>query len=102
MTYSLLNTTSMALAFLYPMAFAIATFLEKSLSKFERLFSFSTFCILLIVAGISDKASDGAAESGFVGLILFVSLIVSTLFMSLKMLKINNVEHHNPRNTGST
>jgi O-antigen ligase len=36
------------------------------------------------------------AESGFVGLILFVSLIVSTLLMSLKMLKTVNDEHHTP------
>ncbi len=47
MTYSLLNTTSMALELLYPMVYAIATFLEKPLSKFDRLFSFSTFWILL-------------------------------------------------------
>ncbi|MEY8215755.1 MAG: O-antigen ligase family protein [Colwellia sp.] len=197
------DPNDLALVLLYPMAFAIATFLEKSLSKFERFFSFSTFCILLyallatqsrggllgflavvslfaynrirskillfsggaismailfIVAGISERASGGAAEegidesamgrlyaweaawnmaldnpifgvgisnfyynyfsysphwdglnhavhstwfgvlaeSGFVGLILFVSLIVSTLLMSLKMLKNINAEHHTP------
>jgi len=197
------DPNDLALVLLYPMAFAIATFLEKSLSKTERLFSFSTFCILLyallatqsrggllgflavaslfaynrirskvllfstgaisivilfIVAGISERASGGAseqgidesamgrlyaweaawnmaldnpvfgvginnfyynyfsysahwdglnhavhstwfgvlAESGFVGFILFVSLIVSTLLMSLKMLKKVNVGHHPP------
>lgn len=197
------DPNDLALVLLYPMAFAIATFLEKSLSKFERFFSFSTFCILLyallatqsrggllgflavislfaynrirskvllfsggaismmilfIVAGISDRASGGAAEegidesamgrlyaweaawnmaldnpifgvginnfyynyfsysthwdglnhavhstwfgvlaeSGFVGFILFVSLIVSTLLMSLKMLKTIKTEHHTP------
>mgnify|MGYP001942478982 FL=1 len=197
------DPNDLALVLLYPMAFAIATFLEKSLSKIERLFSFSTFCILLyallatqsrggllgflavasifaynrirskvllfsggaisiailfIVAGISERASGGAAEegidesamgrlyaweaawnmaldnpvfgvgisnfyynyfsysthwdglnhavhstwfgvlaeSGFVGFILFVSLIVSTLLISLKMLKKVNLEHHSP------
>ncbi len=197
------DPNDLALVLLYPMAFAIATFLEKSLSKFERFFSFSTFCILLyallatqsrggllgflavaslfaynrirskvllfsgggicvvilfIFAGISERASGGAAEagidesamgrlyaweaawnmaldnpvlgvginnfyynyfsysthwdglnhavhstwfgvlaeSGFVGFILFVSLIVSTLLMSLSMLKTVNVEHHTP------
>lgn len=35
-------------------------------------------------------------ESGFVGLILFVSLIVSTLLMSLKMLETANDQHHTP------
>jgi len=185
------------------MSFAIATFLEKSLSKFERLFSFTTFCILFhallatqsrggllgflavaslfaynrvrskvllisggaislavlfIVAGISDRSSGGAAEegidesamgriyaweaawnmaldnpvfgvgisnfyynyfyysshwdgqnhavhstwfgvlaeSGFVGLALFICLIVSTLIMSLKMLKTLNHDKHSP------
>ncbi len=34
------------------------------------------------------------AESGFVGLALFVSLIVSTLIMSLKMLKTINKDKH--------
>lgn len=197
------DPNDLALVLLYPMAFAIATFLEKSLSKFERLFSFTTFCILLyailatqsrggllgflavislfaynrirskvllfsggaisvmilfIVAGISERSSGGAAEagidesamgrlyaweaawnmaldnpilgvgisnfyynyfyysphwdglnhavhstwfgvlaeSGFVGLTLFVSLIVSTLLMSLKMLKTVNDECHTP------
>ncbi|HCM46717.1 MAG TPA: hypothetical protein DIS98_04180 [Colwellia sp.] len=197
------DPNDLALVLLYPMAFAIASFLEKSLSKFERFFSFTTFSILLyailatqsrggllgflavvslfaykrirskillfsgsiilviilfIVAGISERSSGGAAESGidesamgrlyaweaawnmaldnpilgvginnfyynyfyysphwdglnhavhstwfgvlaesgFVGLILFVSLIVSTLLMSLKMLKTANDEHHTP------
>ena len=197
------DPNDLALVLLYPMAFAIASFLEQSLSKFERLFSFTTFSILLyailatqsrggllgflavislfaynrirskillfsggvisviilfIVAGISERSSGGAAEagidesamgrlyaweaawnmaldnpilgvginnfyynyfyysphwdglnhavhstwfgvlaeSGFVGLILFVSLIVSTLLMSLKMLKTANDEHHTP------
>lgn len=197
------DPNDLALVLLYPMAFAIATFLEKSLSRFERLFSFTTFCILLyailatqsrggllgflavvslfaynrvrskvllfsggaisvmilfIVAGISERSSGGAAEegidesamgrlyaweaawnmaldhpilgvgisnfyynyfyysphwdglnhavhstwfgvlaeSGFVGLILFVSLIVSTLLMSLKMLKTVNDKQHTP------
>ena len=197
------DPNDLALVLLYPMAFSIATFLEKSLSKFERLFSFTTFCILLyailatqsrggllgflavvslfaynrvkskvllfsggaisvlilfIVAGISERSSGGAAEegidesamgrlyaweaawnmaldnpiigvgisnfyynyfyysphwdgmnhavhstwfgvlaeSGFVGLTLFVSLIVSTLLMSLKMLKTVNDEGHTP------
>jgi len=197
------DPNDLALVLLYPMAFSIATFLEKSLSKFERLFSFTTFCILLyailatqsrggllgflavvslfaynrvkskvllfsggaisimilfIVAGISERSSGGAAEegidesamgrlyaweaawnmaldnpiigvgisnfyynyfyysphwdgmnhavhstwfgvlaeSGFVGLTLFVSLIVSTLLMSLKMLKTVNDERHTP------
>ena len=197
------DPNDLALVLLYPMAFAIAAFLEKSLSKFERFFSFSTFCILLyallatqsrggllgflavaslfaynrvrskillfsggaiavailfIVAGISDRASGGAAEegidesamgrlyaweaawnmaldnpifgvgisnfyynyfsysshwdglnhavhstwfgvlaeSGFVGLILFVGLITSTLLMSFKMLKSLNTESHSP------
>lgn len=197
------DPNDLALVLLYPMAFAIATFLEKSLSKLERLFSFGTFCILLyallatqsrggllgflavvslfaynrirskvllfsggaislvilfIVAGISERASGGSAEvgidesamgrlyaweaswkmaldnpifgvginnfyynyfsysthwdglnhavhstwfgvlaeSGFVGLILFVALIVSTLLMSLKMLKTIKTEHHSP------
>ncbi|WP_057831850.1 O-antigen ligase family protein [Colwellia sp. TT2012] len=197
------DPNDLALVLLYPMAFAIATFLEKSLSKFERLFSFTTFCILLYallatqsrggllgflavislfaykrirskvllfsggamalavlftVAKISERASGGAAEagidesamgrlyaweaawnmaldnpvlgvginnfyynyffysshwdglnhavhstwfgvlaeSGFVGLILFVTLIVSTLLMSLKMLKTIKVEEHTP------
>jgi probable O-glycosylation ligase (exosortase A-associated) len=197
------DPNDLALVLLYPMSFAIATFLEKSLSTFERLFSFSTFCILLyallatqsrggllgflavsslfaynrvrskvllfsggaiavavlfIVAGISDRASGGAAEegidesamgriyaweaawnmaldnpvfgvgisnfyynyfyysshwdgqnhavhstwfgilaeSGFVGLILFVCLISSTLIMSLKMLKKVNHDKHSP------
>ncbi len=197
------DPNDLALVLLYPMAFAIATFLERSLSKFERFFSFSTFCILLyallatqsrggllgflavvslfaynrvrskvllfsggaislmilfIVAGISERSSGGAAEegidesamgrlyaweaawnmaldnpifgvgisnfyynyfyysphwdglnhavhstwfgvlaeSGFVGLILFVTLIVSTLLISLKMLKTVNDEGHTP------
>ncbi len=197
------DPNDLALVLLYPMAFAIATFLEKSLSTFERLFSFSTFCILLyallatqsrggllgflavaslfaynrvrskvllisggaiavavlfIVAGISERASGGAAEegidesamgrlyaweaawnmaldnpifgvgisnfyynyfsysthwdglnhavhstwfgvlaeSGFVGLVLFVSLIISTLIMSLNMLKNLDAEKHSP------
>lgn len=197
------DPNDLALVLLYPMAFAIASFLEQSLSKFERLFSFTTFSILLyailatqsrggllgflavislfaynrirskillfsggvisviilfLVAGISERSSGGAAEagidesamgrlyaweaawnmaldnpilgvginnfyynyfyysphwdglnhavhstwfgvlaeSGFVGLILFVSLIVSTLLMSLKMLKTANDEHHTP------
>jgi len=195
------DPNDLALVLLYPMAFAIATFLEKSLSRFERFFSFSTFCILLyallatqsrggllgflavvslfaynrvrskvllfsgggiammilfIVAGISERSSGGAAEegidesamgrlyaweaawnmaidnpifgvgisnffynyfsysahwdglnhavhstwfgvlaeTGFVGLILFISLIVSTLLMSLRMLKTVNEPHH--------
>jgi len=41
------DPNDLALVLLYPMSFAIATFLEKSLSKFERFFSFCTFCILL-------------------------------------------------------
>jgi probable O-glycosylation ligase (exosortase A-associated) len=197
------DPNDLALVLLYPIAFALATFLEKSISKFERLFSFSTFIILLyallatqsrggllgflavvslfaytrirskvllfsggavsiivlfIVAGISERSSGGAseegidesamgrlyaweaawnmaldnpifgvgisnfyynyfyysahwdglnhavhstwfgvlAESGFVGLILFVSLIVSTLLSSLKMLKNIDDEHHTP------
>lgn len=197
------DPNDLALVLLYPMAFAIATFLEKSLSKFERLFSFSTFCILFyallatqsrggllgflavaslfaynrirskvllfsggaislvilfVVADISERASGGAAEvgidesamgrlyaweaawnmaldnpvfgvgisnfyynyffysghwdglnhavhstwfgvlaeSGFVGFTLFVTLVVSTLLMSLKMLKAIKVEHHTP------
>mgnify|MGYP000051489799 CR=1 FL=1 len=197
------DPNDLALVLLYPMAFAIATFLEKSLSKFERIISFSTFCILLyallatqsrggllgflaiislfaykrirskvllfsgsgiciailfIFAGISERSSGGAAEagidesamgrlyaweaawnmaldnpvlgvginnfyynyfsysshwdglnhavhstwfgvlaeSGFVGFILFVSLIISTLVMSLKMLKTVNVVHYTP------
>jgi probable O-glycosylation ligase (exosortase A-associated) len=197
------DPNDLALVLLYPMSFAIATFLEKSLSTFERFFSFSTFCILLyallatqsrggllgflavvslfaynrirskvllfsggaislailfIVAGISERSSGGAAEagidesamgrlyaweaawnmaldnpifgvgisnfyynyfsysphwdglnhavhstwfgvlaeSGFVGLLLFIALIVSTLLMSLKMLKNVNAEHHTP------
>ncbi len=197
------DPNDLALVLLYPMAFAIATFLEKSLSRFERFFSFTTFCILLyallatqsrggllgflavvslfaynrirskvllfsggaisvmilfIVAGISERSSGGAAEagidesamgrlyaweaawnmaldnpvlgvgisnfyynyfyysphwdglnhavhstwfgvlaeSGFVGLILFISLIISTLVMSLKMLKTVNDERHTP------
>ena len=197
------DPNDLALVLLYPMSFAIATFLEKSLSTFERLFSFSTFCILFyallatqsrggllgflavsslfaynrvrskvllisggaialsilfIVAGISERSSGGAAEegidesamgriyaweaawnmaldnpvfgvgisnfyynyfyysshwdgqnhavhstwfgvlaeSGFVGLSLFVSLIVSTLIMSLKMLKTLNNDKHSP------
>jgi len=197
------DPNDLALVLLYPMSFAIATFLEKSLSSFERLFSFSTFCILFyallatqsrggllgflavaslfaynrvrskillisggavglavlfIVAGISDRSSGGAAEegidesamgriyaweaawnmaldnlvfgvgisnfyynyfyysshwdgqnhavhstwfgilaeSGFVGLILFICLIASTLIMSLKMLKTLNSDHHSP------
>jgi len=197
------DPNDLALVLLYPMSFAIATFLEKSLSTFERLFSFSTFCILFyallatqsrggllgflavsslfaynrvrskvlllsgggiavavlfIVAGISDRASGGAAEegidesamgriyaweaawnmaldnpifgvgisnfyynyfyysshwdgqnhavhstwfgilaeSGFVGLLLFISLIASTLIMSLKMLKKVNHDKHSP------
>jgi len=197
------DPNDLALVLLYPMSFSIATFLEKSLSKFERFFSFTTFCILFyallatqsrggllgflavaslfaynrvrskvllisggaialsvlfIVAGISDRSSGGAAEegidesamgriyaweaawnmaldnpifgvgisnfyynyfyysshwdgqnhavhstwfgvlaeSGFVGLALFVSLIVSTLIMSLKMLKTLNNDKHSP------
>ncbi|ALO34404.1 hypothetical protein CMT41_06485 [Colwellia sp. MT41] len=197
------DPNDLALVLLYPMAFAIATFLEQSLSKFERLFSLTTFCILLYallatqsrggllgflavislfaykrirskvllftggamaltvlftVAKISERASGGAAEagidesamgrlyawqaawnmaldnpilgvginnfyynyffysshwdglnhavhstwfgvlaeSGFVGLILFVTLIVSTLLMSLKMLNTIKVEEHTP------
>jgi len=197
------DPNDLALVLLYPMAFAIATFLEKSLSRFERFFSFSTFCILLyallatqsrggllgflavvslfaynrvrskvllfsgggiammilfIVAGISERSSGGAAEegidesamgrlyaweaawnmaidnpifgvgisnffynyfsysahwdglnhavhstwfgvlaeTGFVGLILFISLIVSTLLMSLRMLKTVNEPYHTP------
>jgi probable O-glycosylation ligase (exosortase A-associated) len=197
------DPNDLALVLLYPMAFAMATFLEKSLGKFERLFSFSTFCILLyallatqsrggllgflavvslfayqrvrskvllfsggavaitvlfIVAGISDRSSGGAAEagidesamgrlyaweaawnmaldnpifgvgisnfyynyftysshwdglnhavhstwfgvlaeSGFLGLFLFVALITSTLLMSLKMLKNLNKDNHSP------
>jgi len=197
------DPNDLALVLLYPMAFAIATFLEKSLSKFERLFSFTTFCILFyallatqsrggllgflavaslfaynrvrskvllfsgggisvvilfIVAGISDRSSGGAAEegidesamgrlyaweaawnmaldnpvfgvgisnfyynyfsysthwdglnhavhstwfgvlaeSGFVGLILFISLIISTLIMALKMLQRIKTEQHSP------
>ncbi|GAW97408.1 MULTISPECIES: O-antigen ligase family protein [Colwellia] len=197
------DPNDLALVLLYPMAFAIATFLEQSLSKFERLFSLTTFCILLYallatqsrggllgflavislfaykrirskvllftggamaltvlftVAKISERASGGAAEvgidesamgrlyawqaawnmaldnpilgvginnfyynyffysshwdglnhavhstwfgvlaeSGFVGLILFVTLIVSTLLMSLKMLNTIKVEDHTP------
>ncbi len=103
------DPNDLALVLLYPMAFAIAPFLERSLSTFERFFSFSTFCIffyallatqsrggllgflavvslftynrirskvllftggaisviiLFIVAGISDRASGGAAEVG--------------------------------------
>jgi probable O-glycosylation ligase (exosortase A-associated) len=190
------DPNDLALVLLYPIAFAIATFLEKSLSTFERLFSFTTFCILFyaliatqsrggllgflavlalftykrvrskillfcgstvamtllfLVAGISDRSSGGAAEqgidesamgrlyaweaawnmalenpvfgvgisnfiynyfyysthwdgrnhavhstwfgvlaeSGFIGLVLFISLIVSSLALSLKML--NNI-----------
>lgn len=197
------DPNDLALVLLYPMAFAIATFLEKSLSKLERFFSFSTFCILLYallatqsrggllgflavvslfaynrirskillfsggaialailftVAKISERASGGAAEagidesamgrlyaweaawnmaldnpifgvginnfyynyfsysshwdglnhavhstwfgvlaeSGFVGLILFISLITSTLIMALKMLKELNCENYSP------
>jgi len=197
------DPNDLALVLLYPMSFAIATFLEKSLSTFERLFSFTTFCILFyallatqsrggllgflavaslfaynrvrskvllisggaislavlfIVAGISDRSSGGAAEegidesamgriyaweaawnmaldnpvfgvgisnfyynyfyysshwdgqnhavhstwfgvlaeSGFVGLALFICLIVSTLIMSLKMLKTLNHDKHSP------
>ncbi len=197
------DPNDLALVLLYPMSFAIATFLEKSLSTFERLFSFSTFCILFyallatqsrggllgflavvslfaynrvrsklllvsggaiavavlfIVAGISDRSSGGAAEegidesamgriyaweaawnmaldnpvfgvgisnfyynyfyysshwdgqnhavhstwfgvlaeSGFVGLLLFICLIASTLIMSLKMLKKLNNDKHSP------
>jgi len=197
------DPNDLALVLLYPMAFAIATFLEKSLSKFERLFSFATFAILLyallatqsrggllgflavaslfaynrvrsklllvsggaiavailfVVAGISERASGGAAEegidesamgrlyaweaawnmaldnpifgvgisnfyynyfsysthwdglnhavhstwfgvlaeSGFVGLILFICLITSTLLMALRMLKNINVDNHSP------
>ncbi|MBL4765046.1 MAG: O-antigen ligase family protein [Colwellia sp.] len=197
------DPNDLALVLLYPMAFAIATFLEQSLSKFERLFSFSTFCILFyallatqsrggllgflavvslfsynrirskvllfsggtialiilfFVAGISDRASGGAAEvgigesamgrlyawqaawnmaldnpifgvginnfyhnyffysthwdglnhavhstwfgvlaeSGFIGLILFVSLITSTLIMALRMMKTLNTTHCSP------
>jgi putative inorganic carbon (hco3(-)) transporter len=41
------DPNDLALVLLYPMALAIATFLEKFLSRFERFFSFSTFCILL-------------------------------------------------------
>ncbi len=197
------DPNDLALVLLYPMAFAIATFLEKSLSKFERTFSFTTFCILFyaliatqsrggllgfiavaslfaynrvrskvllftgsaiamallfFAAGISDRSSGGAAEegldesamgrlyaweaawnmaldnpffgvgirnfyynyfyysthwdgqnhavhstwfgvlaeSGFVGLLLFISLIVSSLTLSLKMLKKINEADHTP------
>ncbi len=195
------DPNDLALVLLYPMSFAIATFLEKSLSTFERLFSFSTFCILFyallatqsrggllgflavssffaynrvrskvllisggaialavlfIVAGIGERSSGGSAEegidesamgriyaweaawnmaldnpvlgvgirnfyynyfyysshwdgknhavhstwfgvlaeSGFVGLSLFVCLVASTLIMSLKMLKNSNNDKH--------
>ncbi len=195
------DPNDLALVLLYPMSFAIATFLENSLSTFERLFSFSTFCILFyallatqsrggllgflavssffaynrvrskvllisggaialavlfIVAGISERSSGGSAEegidesamgriyaweaawnmaldnpvfgvgirnfyynyfyysshwdgknhavhstwfgvlaeSGFVGLSLFVCLVASTLIMSLKMLKNSNNDKH--------
>lgn len=197
------DPNDLALVLLYPMAFAIATFLESSLSKFERLFSFSTFCILFyallatqsrggllgflavasifaynrvrskvlligvgsialmilfVVAGISERSSGGAAEegidesamgrlyaweaawnmaldnpifgvginnffhnyffysthwdglnhavhstwfgvlaeSGFLGLALFASLIVSTLLMSFKMQKTLSDHEYSP------
>ena len=197
------DPNDLALVLLYPMAFAIASFLEKSLSKFERFFSLSTFCILFyallatqsrggllgflavaslfaykrvrskvllfsgggvalailfIVAGISDRSSGGAAEegidesamgrlyaweaawnmaldnpvlgvginnfyynyfsysthwdglnhavhstwfgvlaeTGFVGLALFIALIVSTLIMALSMLNQSNLNQYPP------
>ncbi len=188
------DPNDLALVLLYPMAFAISTFFERSLFKLERYLGLIVFCILFfallatqsrggllgfiavagifayskikskivlisgsaiglsilfIVAGISDRASGGAAEagidesamgrlyaweaawnmaldnpvfgvgisnfyhnyffysthwdgmnhavhstwfgvlaeSGFLGLVLFVSLIVSTFWTSWKMLK---------------
>ncbi len=197
------DPNDLALVLLYPMAFAIAAFLEKSLSIFERFFSFTTFCILFyailatqsrggllgllavvamfaynrvrskllllcgstvvmallfIAAGISDRSSGGAseqgidesamgrlyawqaawnmaldnpflgigiknfyynyffysthwdgrnhavhstwlgvlAESGFIGLMLFIALIASTLILSLKMLKSIDITAQTP------
>ena len=197
------DPNDLALVLLYPTAFAIATFLEKSISKLERSLSFSTFCILLyaiiatqsrggllgllavaslfaynhirskvllftsgtislgilfIFAGINERASGGAAEegidesamgrlyaweaawnmaidnpilgvgirnfyynyfyysahwdglnhavhstwfgilaeSGFIGFSLFITLIVSTLLMSLKMLKTTKNTQYQP------
>ena len=103
------DPNDLALVLLYPMAFAIATFLECALSRWERLFSFFVFIILLlallatqsrggllgllavsglfaynrvrskvllftggafamtllfVVAGISERSSGGAAETG--------------------------------------
>jgi len=195
------DPNDLALVLLYPIAFAIATFLEKSISKLERLFSLTTIFILLyaiiatqsrggllglvavasifaynrirsktllvisgvvcltvlfIFAGINDRASGGAAEqgidvsamgrlyaweaawkmaldnpilgvgisnfyynyffysphwdgsnhavhstwfgvlaeTGFIGLGVFTTLIVSTLMLSLKMLKMTDQIRH--------
>ncbi|MEW6995818.1 O-antigen ligase family protein [Colwelliaceae bacterium MEBiC 14330] len=197
------DPNDLALVLLYPMAFAIAAFLEKSLPKLERIFSFTTFCILFyailatqsrggllgllavigifaynrfrskllllcgstvalallfLAAGISDRSSGGAAElgidesamgrlyawqaawnmaldnpflgigiknfyynyffysthwdgrnhavhstwlgvlaeTGFIGLMLFIALIASTLILSLKMLKSINITAQTP------
>jgi len=199
------DPNDLALVLLYPLAFAIATFLERSLSIFERTFSFCSSCILIyailatqsrggllgfmavvslfayykvhsklllllggtigafvlfFIAGISERTSGGAAEAGidesamgrlyaweaawnmaldnpifgvgisnfyynyfsysthwdglnhavhstwfgilaetgFLGLILFVALIVSTLLMALRMLNnsVNNSITYSP------
>jgi len=103
------DPNDLALVLLYPMAYAIATFLEKQLSSFERLLALTTFLILFFallatqsrggllgflavlglfaynrirskillfggggvillilftVAGINDRSSGGAAEEG--------------------------------------
>jgi putative inorganic carbon (HCO3(-)) transporter len=74
------DPNNLALVLLYPMAFAIASFLEKSLSKFERLFSFTTFSILLYA--ILATQSRG----GLLGFLAVVSLFAYNRIRSKTLL----------------
>jgi len=76
------DPNDLALVLLYPMAYAIVSFLEKQLSSFERFFSFSVFIILFFALLATQSRGGLLGFMAIIGLIAYNRVRSKVLLLS--------------------